>query len=781
MYSPLLWLAPDEPLYPMLPHPFAFDGIDNDGDGICDLEDIDELRMDAGDVLDLQRRLSRLGPSRFAYPYSEDLEIGPASEPAPVEQYFFPPEGDMAKQQHVLTEPQLAIGPKELGTKGPIPSKLRAKFTAKGVVLSRYTTLEPIDERVSEIRSYEPVARLDREVISHLPVCSRPPCGCDTLSLSLRDALSTAGIREAGGIEFREGGWFLYGTCKPPRPQWSYRIQPASDAFDVFGAGRQVFTAVRDTAGTFVTITHGSRLPPPRVLYHHNRTRVEDRELTQYWSYYLFDLGTGAHKHDGEHVFSFRDEIGAVRCVVGAGHTDASANNVLVASPEARQNILRPISLPNHMPFLVELGKHASAPDRGLDGRFDIGMDANVFYKDVWGTRDIAAAIGVSSLRPVQPRFAFPRDFSTLIVPREWSAARLRLMEPLETQADDTRENFAARPVKPLDPRSKSGFDVGSVSSRNEVAPGAVDTAERLTALDVVYMLSTEPVASKFRDVDAPVIAGRSERPTASPCTESPRELVDEDGLLTYELFPIEDYEYLVEVLLRNACAGSDTADCVDADSVAQWLDVHGACFWGSQRAEQVRIAPEVFAEMARWPHERDEKRDVWRHNNYRHPNDIFKPWLFPRAALVIASMWESADYRLRGGMRFSTGFTPNSVIELSASFAVKDRAFQDVLSTYYFFRGSHQGWYGSLGRGGGSRGEPFTLVSAGFVPFSWDLPALPFVGKALHRFGHNQLMVHAGLRGEIYGFPDDISPLKFQLGLSLSRSIAASRHPLRY
>ena len=42
-FAPMVWLGPSEIAYPMLPHAFAFDGIDNDDDGCTDLEDADEI------------------------------------------------------------------------------------------------------------------------------------------------------------------------------------------------------------------------------------------------------------------------------------------------------------------------------------------------------------------------------------------------------------------------------------------------------------------------------------------------------------------------------------------------------------------------------------------------------------------------------------------------------------------------------------------------------------------------------------------------------------------
>jgi len=65
-YAPSIWLGPSSIVYPMLPHPFAFDGIDNDDDGCTDLEDGDEIRAivgphdDAAKRLEVERLMTRL-------------------------------------------------------------------------------------------------------------------------------------------------------------------------------------------------------------------------------------------------------------------------------------------------------------------------------------------------------------------------------------------------------------------------------------------------------------------------------------------------------------------------------------------------------------------------------------------------------------------------------------------------------------------------------------------------------------------------------------------------
>lgn len=158
--------------------------------------------------------------------------------------------------------------------------------------------------------------------------------------------------------------------------------------------------------------------------------------LLQYWFYYLLDGGFGSHQGDSEHAFVFvetspgatdADDVTSyqgVRGVVGAGHTPDTANNILVVGKRQSNVGALPRTLPNHMPILVELGKHASAPDRNFDGRFDVGMDANAFRDNVWGSRDVFNLNIWQFVTPFQEWYSFPRDRRQLIfeeqAPKHW-------------------------------------------------------------------------------------------------------------------------------------------------------------------------------------------------------------------------------------------------------------------------------------------------------------------------------------------------------------------------
>jgi hypothetical protein len=178
---------------------------------------------------------------------------------------------------------------------------------------------------------------------------------------------------------------------------------------------------------------------PIRVLVDVSRQfeakfKGEEREFDvyRYWYYYPYDRGPGFHLHDSEHSFAFVD-LGqrpqpanvlaqpsqrdsslstSVRALVGAGHDSSTANNIVVSSRDGLyMNHIMPMRLPLHPGVLIELGKHASAPDLDLNGRFDLGVDANLFRDSVWGSRDsVASTFGQLNAGSFQPWQSQPRD-----------------------------------------------------------------------------------------------------------------------------------------------------------------------------------------------------------------------------------------------------------------------------------------------------------------------------------------------------------------------------------
>jgi hypothetical protein len=140
----------------------------------------------------------------------------------------------------------------------------------------------------------------------------------------------------------------------------------------------------------------------------HIYTRIEPHDgswLAEYWLYYPFDVGFGGHLHDSEHIFVEIDVLGGiVRRVAGAGHGGWAPNSIYhTFSFDAA-----PIAMP--LQALVELGKHATAPDINRDGFFTPGVDSNMYWDaaKVWGVRDNTGNTD-SSYRPFDGTMAVPR------------------------------------------------------------------------------------------------------------------------------------------------------------------------------------------------------------------------------------------------------------------------------------------------------------------------------------------------------------------------------------
>ncbi len=126
------------------------------------------------------------------------------------------------------------------------------------------------------------------------------------------------------------------------------------------------------------------------TLYYHT-VSAPGSWMIEYWIYYPFDVGgLGSHVHDPEHMFVEVDKLGStVRRVIGAGHGYMAGNNVYGVEEPGANGITLPLYA------LVELGKHATAPDIDRDGRFTPGVDENEYRERamIWGVRDVVGTI----------------------------------------------------------------------------------------------------------------------------------------------------------------------------------------------------------------------------------------------------------------------------------------------------------------------------------------------------------------------------------------------------
>ena len=108
--------------------------------------------------------------------------------------------------------------------------------------------------------------------------------------------------------------------------------------------------------------------------------------LIEYWFYYPFDEGKShPHLHDSEHLFVEVDKLGGtVRNVFASDHDSLVANNLYSTLVKDSP----PVALP--LFAMVELAKHAMAPDLNHDGRFTRGVDDNLHLEPYafWGLRD---------------------------------------------------------------------------------------------------------------------------------------------------------------------------------------------------------------------------------------------------------------------------------------------------------------------------------------------------------------------------------------------------------
>ncbi len=113
--------------------------------------------------------------------------------------------------------------------------------------------------------------------------------------------------------------------------------------------------------------------------------------MIEYWLYYPFDVGGFvSHPHDPEHIFVEVDKLGgAPRRFIGAGHGYLAGNNVYTADKAGAPALSLPLFA------IVELGKHASAPDVDGDGKFTPGIDENEYREraKIWGVRDVIGTI----------------------------------------------------------------------------------------------------------------------------------------------------------------------------------------------------------------------------------------------------------------------------------------------------------------------------------------------------------------------------------------------------
>ncbi len=708
-FAPLLWLATDERLYPILPHAFAFDGIDNNGNGLLDLMDPDEVRMGELDVSQSSALVEQLQGIEFLVPFTASTAAIDKAE------------SDLAYaqawQQQVQIDQQVMVS-------GNIHDDLRRAFSTAQVRLSDVVMVAPDDtipgSHVNRgpwmVTEYLHRGDLEAETTRRYLVAGRA-------HQVLVAELAFLGCRFVRGhLQAEYGLWRFEGTRADSTTAVVYlRDEAENRTVGVYGSETREYSAKLVKKGDYLQVERKSKMPPPRVCYAHSEDTRCGLTVWQYWLYYLFDIGTGPHKHDSELVVVFTDPLHQVASVVGTGHTAASANNILVRDRNASLTMQRPQSLPKHMPILVELGKHASSPDRAFNGQFDVGMDANVFYSDVWGSRDILAAFGKINLKRMDAAYSFPRDYTTLIVEKKWyDEAHWEPGDGAAAADSKYKDTFTATDEANLAKmRSSAGSKFGGGYDQYELFPVAymAELEEQLAAAQ-----DSEPSRAeltKWLQTHADVFWGRG---------KAPRKVEISAEAFTQMLLWAKNKDDKQD-MWRHASYRNPN------DVFKLWLFPRLAgCFTGWHQAGNFgsRFGLQ-FADVSLGG------------------NKLLGLIPIPRLELyreATIEFYAELDHRWRLG---------------------------DVGYVYNKFRGSHGGWYLGLARGGGLDRRPNPVITCGVVPFSWDMQ------NWLSWPRHTQLAFRAGLRAELATRqkPWRLDPIQLQIGVQLTFPALAPRHPL--
>ena len=93
-------------------------------------------------------------------------------------------------------------------------------------------------------------------------------------------------------------------------------------------------------------------------------------------------------------------------------------------------------------------------------------MDANVFYSEIWGSRDIAAAVGVTRIKRMTSEYSFPRDATTLIPESDWFKVATKGGELFDIHnfAPVTKEDGERFIIKKKVPEIAHDLDQGKIS-----------------------------------------------------------------------------------------------------------------------------------------------------------------------------------------------------------------------------------------------------------------------------------------------------------------------------
>jgi hypothetical protein len=482
-------------------------------------------------------------------------------------------------------------------------------------------------------------------------------------------------------------------------------------------------------------------------------------QLLQYWFYYPFDRGPNGHRHDGEHLAVYTEPVGGrirrVRALVGAGHEANSVNNVLVAAAAGaapRGDLVLPRELPQHPGVLVELGKHASAPDVTCNGVFDLGADANIYAESVWGVRDVWSGTPGKALKvgKFESWFSFPRTPESRLILDGWWEDAHNYISYLESCRDLVPADLQAR------------VETNALTSE---APSRKDDRRRGTM---------DPFA-EWRSALNQTVTGAS--------AQRRREWADHARAGTYRLVRVKHIYDLYDLLASPRCE-DDGACRVALEDFFNRPDRLRA-FWGDRQPPKVVVAPATVPRLKTWTakFKNWERRDVWRHEAFRKPQSDFRLWLFQRVGLGIEPLKVEAGNSVFGALLMVTDVpTHDSRLEAYVHYdgiGKEPFGFYDVGINYYPSRVRMFDWY--VGVGYSEALETHWNGSAGVEVHLTNVPWLKLPRRL-------SVAMYAGLSAEI-GRPGsdpstptrvrEADPAVFQGGVRITYGFFRPRHPL--
>jgi hypothetical protein len=662
-YAPIVWLAPNEPFYPMIPHPFAFDGVNNVGSDATDFGDPEELGYFSRGAAELKGKRATL---QEAFGRLLDLRRQARA-------------GLGGKITHG-TQAAGALRLCEGSVCGPQPAVLYrgGRFVSGEMKLGPWGDVTA-EERLGLGHGLLP-SKLARRMFPSLP---EPP-----------DPLGRHGDTPTGERPRTV-------AVKQVAPQL-WEIDDNRSRYHVDGLVEKLTVCLDAREDTVVaSFRHDDFSGKGRGNCREAAEHKSLLEQIQFWLYYPWDP---EHPDDGEHVSVFvdhgadndqgdhaRDEI---RAVVGAGHDPQTANNILVGTRTPPDGALFPRSLSAHMPFLAELGKHASAPDLNCNGRFDLGVDSNVAPEGVWGSRDVMTAVKKLKWGPFDNWNSMERDASGLLVEQSYFE---RPADYAQACGEGTRGELFLKLLRDEDCRRE-------VQDRQEQRPeqGQKRCQEQ-----------------QGKGLDAEELSGS--------LAWGPR------GLHSYRLVPAADFETLYSLIRemkaeRKREPNRARMDLASVASLQAFLTTHKVCFWGGRAPADVVIDQTALPKLEEWlsmPEAGRNRRDVWEHDDYLRPENDFKRWIFKRYGLGISTKWEGGNW-VTGFVGRASGVrslgVPDSAWELYAHWdGFSDDVFRryingrgwrlwDVGLDYNGYRTAYRGYY--LGLGWNRWGEQFKEVS---------------------------------------------------------------------